>query len=363
MHDTVLSKYRLGAFVLSFSIVRTDSLPPQLQSSRNSQLAFQIWPSFLDPNVGTHGVIWSLILLAALFSSNCQSTPHTASSITTSSQWLFSVYALFLWARLLAEVLIKTLQHQIVVVEMDTKYPAITIDSITLPQSDNIIFPESSFFKNGCVNIKLPTPGLSGGFGRQSLREYIFRDCRRPAGPFPTVKTFNDYFIHLMWTGPGLPDPKYIHPQRAGLPDNVPVFFTHADLTPTNIILSPSQSGQPTRVVAIIDWHQSGWYPAFWEACKSIYNATPNSTWGKGLPAVFAPYHELPPPFMWMRNAGVGLWGPNPRDLWSLLTMHMVARNRKYVDNPNEESENWSSAFVAWLISQKSCHRKNPRKL
>ena len=92
---------------------------------------------------------------------------------------------------------------------------------------------------------------------------------------------------------------------RAGLPDDVPVFFTHADLTPSNIILS-SQSGQQ-RIVAIIDWHQSGWYPAYWEACKSISNTDPKSALGEGLLSVFAPYHELPRTFPWMISAGIAI--------------------------------------------------------
>jgi thiamine kinase-like enzyme len=93
---------------------------------------------------------------------------------------------------------------------------------------------------------------------------------------------------------------------RPGLPDDVPVFFTHADLTPSNIILSSSKSG-PQKIVAIIDWHQSGWYPAYWEACKSISNADPNSTWGKGLPSVFAHYDEVPRSFQWMISAGIAI--------------------------------------------------------
>jgi Phosphotransferase enzyme family len=148
---------------------------------------------------------------------------------------------------------------------------------------------------------------LSGNIGRQPLLDYIFEGCKRPAGPFPSVKDFNDYFIDLLWTGPGLPPiDGYIHPMRPGLPDDLPMFFTHADLTPSNIIVSSSPSGQLT-IVAIIDWHQSGWYPAYWEACKSISNADPDSEWGQGLPSVFVPYSEFLRSFAWMISAGVAI--------------------------------------------------------
>ncbi|KAH8435331.1 uncharacterized protein LDX57_012960 [Aspergillus melleus] len=46
----------------------------------------------------------------------------------------------------------------------------------------------------------------------------------------------------------------------------VPVVFTHDDLVPQNILLSP---GPSPVVAAIIDWGQSGWYPAYWEYCKA----------------------------------------------------------------------------------------------
>lgn len=47
---------------------------------------------------------------------------------------------------------------------------------------------------------------------------------------------------------------------------DVPVVFTHNDLCPPNILLS---HGPNPRVVAVIDWAQSGWYPSYWEYCKA----------------------------------------------------------------------------------------------
>ncbi|GKT64343.1 phosphotransferase enzyme family protein [Colletotrichum tofieldiae] len=44
-----------------------------------------------------------------------------------------------------------------------------------------------------------------------------------------------------------------------------PIAFTHNDLCPPNILLSP---GRHPKVVAILDWGQSGWYPSYWEYCK-----------------------------------------------------------------------------------------------
>lgn len=66
-------------------------------------------------------------------------------------------------------------------------------------------------------------------------------------------------------------------PFRSALPDDVPITFTHGDLHPSNILISFSE-GSP-RVACLIDWHQAGWLPAYWEVCKAIYTAWPGSEW------------------------------------------------------------------------------------
>jgi len=128
----------------------------------------------------------------------------------------------------------------------------------------------------------------------------MFEDCERPAGPFPSVKDFNDYLMEELWIG------ERPHPMRPGVPDDIPIMFTHADLTPSNVIVSSSASG-PHTILAIVDWHQSGWYPAYWEACKSISNADPNSEWGQGLPFVLRPYNECLSVYSYMISVGIGI--------------------------------------------------------
>lgn len=44
-----------------------------------------------------------------------------------------------------------------------------------------------------------------------------------------------------------------------------PIVFTHNDLLPPNIMITP---GPDPKVAALVDWAQSGWYPAYWEYCK-----------------------------------------------------------------------------------------------
>lgn len=69
---------------------------------------------------------------------------------------------------------------------------------------------------------------------------------------------------------------------RHGLLDDTPIVFTHGYLHPRNIIVSlPDEEGEsmPLRVLSIVDWHQSGWYPSYWEYCKAIYTVDPRSQW------------------------------------------------------------------------------------
>jgi aminoglycoside phosphotransferase (APT) family kinase protein len=53
--------------------------------------------------------------------------------------------------------------------------------------------------------------------------------------------------------------------------------FTHADLAPRNIIVRHG------RVVAIIDWAFSGWYPEYWEFTKAHYNYFSGQHWEEYL--------------------------------------------------------------------------------
>lgn len=104
------------------------------------------------------------------------------------------------------------------------------------------------------------------------------RDCRIPRsqprlGPFKTTQDF-----HLWLRDDLRPED---HPTRKDDQDWKdikemvakqdgpwpPPVFTHADLNPSNIMVDG------TRVVAIIDWEFSGWYPYYWEYTSVWYGS------------------------------------------------------------------------------------------
>ena len=67
-------------------------------------------------------------------------------------------------------------------------------------------------------------------------------------------------------------------PWRPGLLDDAPIIFTHGDLHRSNILMSWDENGMP-RVAAIIDWHQSGWYPAPWDFYKTRFTCKGTEQW------------------------------------------------------------------------------------
>lgn len=76
---------------------------------------------------------------------------------------------------------------------------------------------------------------------------------------------------------------------RSGLPDNVPIKFTHGDLSRSNIIVSPE--GAPAHVAAIVDWHQAGWLPEYWEFCKARWTTHIGEEWETDyLPKILTQY-------------------------------------------------------------------------
>lgn len=98
-------------------------------------------------------------------------------------------------------------------------------------------------------------------------------------GPFPDLPTFHDFLEQPNWSENRLkPSSHGTDPWRHVLPDDDAIRFVHGDLNPKNILVSP-EGTEPPRVMAIVDWHQSGWYPAYWEYCKAKWTVDPTGEW------------------------------------------------------------------------------------
>ncbi|KAL3425124.1 phosphotransferase enzyme family protein [Phlyctema vagabunda] len=109
---------------------------------------------------------------------------------------------------------------------------------------------------------------------------------------FPDVPSFHDWF-----SGVTLPpiDPSDPDPWRPGLLDDAPIVFTHSDLHRSNILMSWGEKGMP-QIAAIVDWHQSGWYPAPWEFYKARWTCKGTEQWELDFILEFLqPYHGYLP--------------------------------------------------------------------
>lgn len=112
-----------------------------------------------------------------------------------------------------------------------------------------------------------------GSIGRRQLEDAVF-EFYENRGPFLTVKQFHDWFAALTDPNPG----NSYDPFRSQLSDEAPIRFTHGDLHPSNILISSGPNGPP-KICATIDWHQSGWYPDYWEYNKALFTAEIGGEW------------------------------------------------------------------------------------
>jgi hypothetical protein len=100
-----------------------------------------------------------------------------------------------------------------------------------------------------------------GALGRTQCNDSVFWGYPGLSGPFDSLKAFHDSFTTInLLPGAG----EFAAYSRRGLPDNIPIVFTHGDLHFSNIIISPVGS----KVVGIIDWEFAGFYPEYWEWAK-----------------------------------------------------------------------------------------------
>lgn len=96
------------------------------------------------------------------------------------------------------------------------------------------------------------------------------------AGPFATVRDFHDWFTFLHRRPMSDPYSVPVEPFRHDLQDDCAVRFTHSDLHRSNIIVIPTP---PYRILAVVDWEQSGWLPEYWESRKAQYSADRAEPW------------------------------------------------------------------------------------
>lgn len=113
-----------------------------------------------------------------------------------------------------------------------------------------------------------------GSLSHQHPPDNVFESMPKTM-PFSNIKAFNDWFSCLPQRYLS-PSQKFVDPYRYILPDDGVIKFTHGDLHRGNIMISFTK---PARVLALVDWEQSGWYPDYWEYCKALFTCWFEDEW------------------------------------------------------------------------------------
>lgn len=133
-----------------------------------------------------------------------------------------------------------------------------------------------------------PLGGVQGE-GCKDMRRHI----RVSSEPIMTPKDFEDF----LFSKPHFGSPIFIDFLRNFSPSDQTepsCVFTHGDFRPANIHVEQNEDGG-WRVVGIIDWESSGFYPEYWESLKITNNLTTlePSDWYRYLPKCVEP-HQYP---------------------------------------------------------------------
>ncbi|EGY18663.1 uncharacterized protein VDAG_09189 [Verticillium dahliae VdLs.17] len=117
------------------------------------------------------------------------------------------------------------------------------------------------------------------------------RGIRLNSEPIFNVKQFEDF----IFAGSETASPLYTNLLRSLMP-SLPAtcVFSHGDLRPANIMVCQREDGS-WRIVGIIDWESSGFYPEYWDCVKATNNLTPREQvdWYSFLPDQISP-HRYP---------------------------------------------------------------------
>jgi aminoglycoside phosphotransferase len=89
-----------------------------------------------------------------------------------------------------------------------------------------------------------------GSWGRQPINDIFLNGRPKLLGPFQGQDAVQQ--LHELY--------------QLNIRNDEAIVFTHNDITLPNIMVTRDST---PKVAAIIDWAQSGWYPAYWEYCKA----------------------------------------------------------------------------------------------
>lgn len=124
-----------------------------------------------------------------------------------------------------------------------------------------------------------------GSVDRSHCEDQIFSNNRGAYGPFQDEHEFREGCINAMYESDRDHWPETVAGFIRALPPGE-IVFTHNDFHPRNIIVRDG------KVVGIIDWELSGFYPEYWEYVKAWYRPSEDEAWvqERAVDKVLKPY-------------------------------------------------------------------------
>jgi tRNA A-37 threonylcarbamoyl transferase component Bud32 len=116
--------------------------------------------------------------------------------------------------------------------------------------------------------------------------DQVFESGTKSYGPYETEEAFNEGIVEAMRTFSGGIFTEMVVDMVKALPKHKSV-FTHGDIAPRNIIVRDG------KVVAILDWELSGFYPEYWEYVKALHLPSWETGWIKErvVDRIMKPFH------------------------------------------------------------------------
>ncbi|OAR00252.1 hypothetical protein LLEC1_03469 [Akanthomyces lecanii] len=121
-----------------------------------------------------------------------------------------------------------------------------------------------------------------------ACQDQYFYSEEEDYGPYETERDFNQGIINLM-TSKG---PHTFIEWRCDVWREImkghDIVLTHNDFDPRNILV------QGAKVVAILDWEFSGYYPEYWEYCKAVSCPNWEHPWSRSraIDLIIKPYYK-----------------------------------------------------------------------
>ncbi|KAF3918725.1 hypothetical protein AA313_de0209287 [Arthrobotrys entomopaga] len=104
-----------------------------------------------------------------------------------------------------------------------------------------------------------------GSVDHTHCEDVLFEETNVPRGPYNSEEEFSQGIVDTLLEKEDTAFPRMVCAMVKDVLKDHKIVFTHGDFLPRNILVRDG------KVVAILDWEMSGWYPEYWEYTKIFH--------------------------------------------------------------------------------------------